>query len=64
MLDLAKMVFLDEIAVNTNLARLRGRAPRGVRLVGEVLLGSWETIMFAPALRHNKMMAPIVVKGA
>jgi transposase len=64
MLDLARLVFLDETAVSNNLARLRGRAPRGVRLVGEVLLGSWETITFVAAMRHNKMMAPMVVKGA
>ena len=33
-------------------------------MVGEVPLGSWETITFVAALRHNKMMAPMVVKGA
>jgi transposase len=64
MLDPAKLVFLAETAVSTNLARLRGRAPRGVRLVDEVPLGSWETITLVAALRHNKMMAPMVVKGA
>ena len=46
------------------MVRLRGRTPRGVRLVGEVPLGAWETIAFVAALRHNKMMAPMVVKGA
>ena len=64
MLDPARLVFLDETTVSTNLARLRGRTPRGVRLVGEVPLGSWETITFVAALRHKKMMAPLVVKGA
>jgi transposase len=64
MLDPARLVFLDETAVSTNMVRLRGRAPRGVRLVGEVQLGTWETITFVAALRHNKMVAPMVVKGA
>jgi len=57
-------VFLDETAVSTNLVRLRGRAPRGVRVIGTVPLGSWETITFVAALRHNKMTAPMVVEGA
>jgi hypothetical protein len=64
MLDPATLVFLDETAVGTNMVRLRGRAPRGVRLVGEVPLGIWETITFVAALRHHNMMAPMVVKGA
>jgi hypothetical protein len=42
------------IAVSTNMVRLRGQAPRGVRLIGHVQLGAWETITFVAALRHNK----------
>jgi transposase len=64
MLDPAQLVFIDETAVSTNLVRLRGRAPRGVRLIGRVPLGHWETITYVAALRHNKMTAPMVVKGA
>ncbi len=64
MLDPARLVFIDETAVSTNLVRLRGRAPRGVRLIGQVPLGEWETVTFVAALRHNKMTAPMVVKGA
>ena len=64
MLDPARLVFLDETAVSTNMARLRGRAPRGVRVIGAVPLGRWETITFVAALRYNKMIAPMVVEGA
>ena len=64
MLDPARLVFIDETAVSTNMVRLRGRAPRGVRLIGIVPLGTWETITFVAALRHNKMIAPMVVEGA
>jgi transposase len=46
------------------MVRLRGRAPRGVRLIGHVPLGTWKTITFVAALRHNKMMAPMVIDGA
>jgi transposase len=64
MLDPARLVFIDETAVSTNMVRLRGRAPRGVRLVGHVPLGAWKTITFVAALRHNKMVAPMVIDGA
>ena len=64
MLDPARLVFIDETAVSTNLVRLRGRAPRGNRVIGSVPLGAWETITFVAALRHNKMTAPMVVEGA
>jgi hypothetical protein len=63
-LDPARLVFIDETAVSTNMARLRGRAASGVRVIGIVPLGKWETITFVAALRHNKMIAPMVVDGA
>jgi len=64
MLDPARLVFIDETAVSTNMVRLRGRAPRGLRLIGHVPLGEWRTITFVAALRHNKMTAPMVIEGA
>ena len=64
MLDTTRLVFIDETAVSTNLVRLRGRAPRGVRLIGHVPLGAWRTVTFVAALRHNKMAAPMVIEGA
>ena len=64
MLDPARLVFIDETAVSTNMVRLRGRAVRGVRVIGTVPLGAWETVTFVAALRHNKMTAPMVVEGA
>src|SRR5262245_63224014 len=63
MLDPAHLVFIDETAVSTNLVRFKGRAPRGVRLIGHVPLGEWKTITFVAALRHNKMIAPMVIDG-
>ena len=33
-------------------------------MIGTVPLGSWETITFVAALRHNKMTAPMVIEGA
>jgi hypothetical protein len=34
LLDPARLVLIDETATSTNMVRLRGRCPRGVRLVG------------------------------
>jgi len=64
MLDPTRLVFIDETAVSTNLTRLKGRALRGTRLVGHVPLGTWQTITFVAALRHDKMVAPMVIEGA
>ena len=33
-------------------------------MIGTVPLGSWQTITFVAALRHNKMTAPMVIEGA
>ena len=36
-----------------------------MRVIGTVPLGTWETITFVAALRHNKMIAPsMVIEGA
>jgi hypothetical protein len=45
------------------MVRLRGRCPRGVRLISHVPQGQWKTMTFVAALRHNKMVAPMVVDG-
>ena len=63
LLDPARLVFIDETGVNTNMVRLYGRGPRGVRLVDHVPFGAWKTITFVSALRHDKMTAPMVVDG-
>ena len=64
MLDPARLVFIDETAVTTKMVRLWGRGPRGVELIGRAPCGKWETITFVAGLRHNKMVAPMVVEGA
>jgi len=63
LLDPARLVFIDETGVNTNMVRLYGRGPRGVRLVDHVPFGEWETITFVSALRHDRMVAPMVING-
>jgi transposase len=59
-----RVVFLDETAVKTNLARLRGRAPRGERLVLDAPFGSWGTQTMIAGLTADALIAPWVIKGA
>ena len=59
--DPARLAFIDETWVSTNMARTRGRAARGQRLVSAVPHGHWKTTTFVAALRHNAITAPFVV---
>jgi transposase len=63
LLDPAKLVFIDETSVNTNMVRLYGWGPSGVRLIDHVPLGQWETLTFVSALRHDAMVAPMLIEG-
>jgi hypothetical protein len=64
MFDPARLVFVDETAANTKMARLCGRCPRGERLIDHVPQGHWKTITFVAALRRNGMRAPCTVDGS
>lgn len=46
------------------MARLRGRAPRGKRLIAAVPHGHWKTSTFIGALRCDGQTAPGVFNGA
>jgi len=46
------------------MTRVRGRAPRGERLVDYVPHGHWKTTTFLAALRIDGLTAPLVVDGA
>lgn len=63
-LDTTRLVFIDETAITTNMVRVRGRCPRGERLVSYVPQGEWKTITFIAGLRLNRMTAPMVIEGA
>jgi len=45
------------------MARLRGRAPRGERLVGKIPYGHWKTTTFVAGLRSSALTAPCVIDG-
>ena len=62
-LDAEHLVFIDETGTSTNMARLRGRAPRGERLVSKVPHGHWKTTTFVAGLRSTALTAPCVIDG-
>jgi transposase len=63
-LDSSRLIFLDETWATTNMARSQGRAPRGERLVAPVPYGHWHTTTFLCGLRHDGLVAPLVLDGA
>ena len=61
--DPRRLVFIDETWAKTNMAPLRGWAPRGQRLAAKVPFGHWKTMTFVAALRHDRIDAPWVLDG-
>jgi transposase len=58
-----KLVFLDETWAKTNMTRLYGRSPHGQRLIGFAPYGHWKTTTFLAGLRHDAIVAPLVLDG-
>jgi len=63
-LDPRRLVFIDETGTSTAMARLRGRAKRGRRVVGRVPWGHWKVLTFVAGLRHDGITAPFVIDCA
>src|SRR5215470_1996831 len=59
LLDPARLVFIDETAVTTNMVRLNGWSPRGERLVGDIPMGRRETLTFIVGFRQSGIVAPM-----
>lgn len=58
--DPGRLVFVDETWAKTNMAPLRGWAPKGERLHAKVPYGHWKTMTFIAALRCDRIDAPFV----
>ncbi len=56
-------MFIDETWTATNMARLRGRAPKGERLRAGIPHGHWKTSTFVAGLRVDGIAAPFVIDG-
>ena len=63
LLDVSKLVFLDETGASTNMARRYGRAPKGERCIASLPHGHWKTTTFIADLRCNGLTAPMVLDG-
>jgi transposase len=63
-LDPEKLIFIDETAVTTKMARLYGRAPRGQRGRAAIPHGHWKTTTFTAGLRLSGLAAPMIIDGA
>jgi transposase len=62
-IDPRRLVFIDETWTKTNMAPLRGWAPKGQRLRAKVPFGHWKTMTFLASLRHDRIEAPWVFDG-
>ena len=56
-------MFIDETWTKTNMAPLRGWAPRGMRLKAKVPQRRWKTMTFIAALRRDRIDAPWLIDG-
>src|SRR5262249_31545457 len=63
-LDPRRPVFIDETWAKTNMTRLRGRAPRGQRVVEKAPPGHWKTSTLVAALAHRGIRCSMVLDGA
>ena len=61
--DPKRLVFVDETWAKTNMAPLRGWAPKGARLPVTAPFRSARTLTFVAALRHDRIEAPCVLDG-
>jgi len=62
-LDPARLIFIDETWIKTNMAPLRGWGPKSRRLRGFAPHGHWRTLTFLGALRCDRLTAPCVFDG-
>lgn len=62
-LDPKRLVFIDETWVKTNMTRTRGWCARGHPYVAKVPHGHWKTLTFLAGLRHDRIVAPLVLDG-
>ncbi len=63
-LDPLKLVFIDETAGSTNMARRFGWARQGERCRASVPFGHWRTKTLIAALRFDRIDAPMTIDGA
>ncbi len=63
-IDPARLIFLDETSTPTTLTPVRGRSPRGQRLVGRVPRGRWEAVTLVATLTPQGFGPGLQLEGA
>ena len=63
LLDVKRLVFVDETGTSTKMVRTHGRCRRGRRLMGKAPWGHWKTTTFTAGLRCDGIVAPFVLDG-
>ena len=61
--DPERLIFIDESGLNTKMARLRGRAPKGERCRASIPHGHWHTTTFVAGLRTSGLDATMLLDG-
>ncbi len=59
-----RLVFIDESAVLTSMARRYGRSPRGERAVAKVPFGNWKRLSVLSAIDSEGFLATMSVEAA
>jgi transposase len=62
-LDLDKLVFFDEIGVNTKMVRLHGRCPQSQRLIDFAPAGHYSNSTLMSGMRLDGIVAPMLLDG-
>src|SRR5580698_2471950 len=62
-LDLDKLVFFDEIGVNTKMVRLHGRCPAHQRLIDFAPAGHYSSSTLMSGMRLDGVVAPMLLDG-
>ena len=64
LMNLEKLIFIDESGAKTNMTRLYGRAKAGQRIVDNVPAGHWCTTTMISSVRLDGSTACMVIDGA
>ena len=59
-----RLMFIDESAVLTSMARRYGRSPRGQRATAKIPFGNWERLSVLSALGIEGVLATMSVEAA
>ncbi|MFZ3126345.1 MAG: IS630 family transposase [Acidovorax sp.] len=62
-LEPARLIFLDETSITTNMTPAYGRSPRGTRCLGQAPFGQRQSSTLVCALQTQGLIAPMVFDG-